>query len=242
MESHSFVPIVAIIVYCIAILAGKAYFANRERWHWRYTLAVWNFGLSSFSFIGMSRTLPHLLHMLGTLSLKETICCDPVRTYGGGSTGLWVQLFILSKFPELLDTFFIVIHKKKLIFLHWYHHITVLCYCWHAYVTHAPHGIFFVVMNYTVHATMYGYYCLMALRMRPKWFNPMIVTAMQISQMLLGVAITVAGFYYKKLDPECSVHDENNMAGFAMYGSYLLLFVEFFVERYVQQRKQVKSA
>lgn len=53
---------------------------------------------------------------------------------------------------ELVDTFFIVIHKKKLIFLHWYHHITVLLYCWHSYVTTSPPGIFFVVMNYGVHA------------------------------------------------------------------------------------------
>jgi len=37
-----------------------------------------------------------------------------------GATGLWVQLFILSKIPELIDTFFIVQRKRPLIFLHWY--------------------------------------------------------------------------------------------------------------------------
>ena len=53
---------------------------------------------------------------------------------------------------ELLDTFFIVIHKKKLIFLHWYHHVSVLLYCWHSYVYKAPLGILFCVMNYGVHS------------------------------------------------------------------------------------------
>jgi hypothetical protein len=34
-----------------------------------------------------------------------------------------------------------VIHKKPLIFLHWYHRITVLLYCWHSYVTKSSRGI-----------------------------------------------------------------------------------------------------
>jgi elongation of very long chain fatty acids protein 6 len=135
-----------------------------------------------------------------------------------------------------MDTFFIVIHKKPLIFLHWYHHITVLLYCWHSYVTTSPPGIFFVVMNYSVHACMYFYYFLMALRMRPKWMPPMLVTTLQISQMVVGVAVTLAGFYFYKTDPECHITGENNTAAFVMYGSYLFLFMQFFIGRYVQPK------
>lgn len=140
---------------------------------------------------------------------------------------------------ELVDTFFIVIHKKPLIFLHWYHHITVLLYCWHSYVTTSPPGIFFVVMNYSVHATMYGYYFLMAMRWRPKWLNPIIITAAQISQMVVGVAVTLIGFYYYKTDPSCRISAENNTAAFVMYGSYLFLFLQFFVGRYVQPKVKI---
>jgi elongation of very long chain fatty acids protein 6 len=148
-------------------------------------------------------------------------------------TSLTVSLaFLDGSFSELIDTFFIVIGKKKLIFLHWYHHITVLLYCWHSYVTTSPHGVFFMVMNYTVHATMYGYYFLMALKLKPKWFDPMIVTAMQISQMIVGVTVTLGGFYYFKTDPTCHLTYENNTAALVMYGSYLFLFMQFFIERY----------
>lgn len=146
-------------------------------------------------------------------------------------------------FSELIDTFFIVVHKKPLIFLHWYHHITVLLYCYHSYVTTSPPGIFFVVMNYSVHASMYGYYFLMAMKMRPKWFNPIVITIFQISQMIVGVAVTLAGFYYYKTDPTCGIEKENNTAAFVMYGSYLFLFLQFFFGRYFKKKgwKKQKS-
>jgi hypothetical protein len=94
-----------------------------------------------------------------------------------------VQLFILSKIPELVDTVFLVLKRKPVIFLNWYHHITVLLFCWHSYVTEAAYGLFFIAMNYTVHAVMYGYFALMALKILPKWFPSWIITIMQISQM-----------------------------------------------------------
>ena len=46
---------------------------------------------------------------------------------------MWVSFFIFSKIPELVDTVFLVLQKKPVIFLHWFHHVTVLLYCWHAY-------------------------------------------------------------------------------------------------------------
>ena len=152
---------------------------------------------------------------------------------------------------ELIDTFFIVIHKKPLIFLHWYHHITVLLYCWHSYATKSPPGIFFVTMNYSVHASMYGYYFLTAMRLKPKWFNPMIITGFQISQMIVGVAVTCAAFYFYQTEknktdsngePSCQLRAENNTAAFVMYGSYLFLFLQFFIGRYgLKQPKRTIS-
>lgn len=234
MQANTMIPIVALISYAVLIIVGRKAMKNKEAWKWRKYLAVWNLALSLFSFVGAFRTAPHLFHNLTTMSLRDNLCTDPRTSYGSGSTGLWIQFFVLSKFPELLDTFFIVIHKKPLIFLHWYHHITVLAYCWHSYVTKSPSGIFFCVMNYTVHAIMYGYYFLMAIKMKPKWLNAMFITTAQISQMVVGVTVTLFAFYYYKTETResCSIQKENNIAAFIMYGSYLTLFAQFFVGRY----------
>ncbi len=135
-----------------------------------------------------------------------------------------------------------MIHKKPLIFLHWYHHVSVLFYCWHAYVTKAPAGLFFVTMNYGVHAIMYFYYFLMAVKFKPKWFNSIWITVSQISQMVVGVAVTALGFFLpSRYAKECAIKPENNAAALIMYGSYLLLFVQFFIQRYQVKGGKPKS-
>eukprot|EP00549_Striatella_unipunctata_P025291 CAMPEP_0118713978 /NCGR_PEP_ID=MMETSP0800-20121206/25877_1 /TAXON_ID=210618 ORGANISM="Striatella unipunctata, Strain CCMP2910" /NCGR_SAMPLE_ID=MMETSP0800 /ASSEMBLY_ACC=CAM_ASM_000638 /LENGTH=221 /DNA_ID=CAMNT_0006619611 /DNA_START=282 /DNA_END=947 /DNA_ORIENTATION=- len=213
--------------------------ADKEAFRWRTSLAVWNLFLSTFSAIGVFRTAPRLFHSFSTMSFRDNLCLDPRIVYGSGSSGLWTALFIYSKFPELFDTFFIVIHKKPLIFLHWYHHITVLLYCWHSYANPAPLGIIFTVMNYSVHASMYFYYFLMAIRMKPKWIRPIVLTAMQIAQMVVGVFFSMMSFYYYLTDEGCLVQKENNIAAFVMYGSYLILFCQFFFSRYFKSQVKV---
>ena len=239
MVGRPFVPIGAILLYAAFCYFGQLYFSSRHSWNLRGPMALWNLGLSVFSAIGFVRTAPHLVHNLIHYSLTQTMCFNPEAQFGSGSTGLWVQLFILSKFPELIDTFFIVVHKKPLIFLHWYHHITVLLYCWHSYVTKAPAGIFFVVMNYAVHAIMYFYYFLMAVGKKPKAFKAVYITLAQISQMVVGVALTVMGCYLLWVNPvpNCYLTPDNNVAALLMYGSYLFLFMQFFVGRYFRSSK-----
>ena len=73
------------------------------------------------------------------------MCAPAEASFGYGAVGLWLFLFIMSKFPELIDTAFIVLKKGVLIFLHWYHHITVLLFCWQSYATRSSTGIYFAV-------------------------------------------------------------------------------------------------
>jgi elongation of very long chain fatty acids protein 6 len=224
------------------ITFGPKYFADKKPWNWRVTMALWNLGLSVFSFFGFIRVLPMLIHLWTHYSFEENFCTDPVQMCGAGVSSLWIQMFVLSKIPELLDTFFIVIHKKPIIFLHWYHHVSVLLYCWHSFVTHAPPGVIFCCMNYFVHSIMYGYYFLMAAGIKPKAFKAVYITVAQISQMVVGVAVTLMGCYVlwvKKPAMPCLLSTDNNVAALIMYGSYLVLFVQFFLQRYFGRKSLV---
>jgi hypothetical protein len=99
MRDRPIIPIVGVVAYGVLICLGQYWMKDKESLKWRTTLTVWNLFLSAFSAIGMLRTAPQLVHNLMTLSLRDNLCTDPRITYGSGSTGLWVQLFILSKFP-----------------------------------------------------------------------------------------------------------------------------------------------
>ena len=234
-RTHWYFPIVLVCIYMCFCYAGLKIMKQNSNFDLRMPLACWNAFLSLFSFIGMMRTVPYLLATVMSKNYDETICTSPAESYGMGPTGFWVMLFVFSKVPELIDTVFIVLRKKPLIFLHWYHHVTVLLYCWHAYATLAGSGLYFVAMNYSVHAVMYGYYCLQALNCVPKSFPTILITAAQIAQMFVGTGVCISAWYFLLSGKECSNDLSNLVAGGAMYGSYLYLFVDFAIGRYFKK-------
>merc|ERR1712032_648740 len=127
--------------------------------------------------------------------------------------GVWVAFFIFSKYFELIDTAFLVLRKRKVRFLHWYHHCSVLMCCWHAYVWEVPTGIYFVAMNYSVHAIMYFYYFLAGVCKRPpKW--GLFVTVLQLLQMVVGIFINVTSLRIQAYGtvPNCDGHLPNAAA------------------------------
>jgi len=244
-SSHWVVPITCVVVYLLGIHFGPKFMEKvpyDKIWELRSQLACWNAFLSIFSFIGALRTVPHVLYNLSSMPFEDTICLPSANDWGCGATGLWVQLFILSKIPELWDTFYIVARKRPLIFLHWYHHVTVLLYCWHAYSTEASQALYFVAMNYSVHAVMYGYYCLKALKITPP-IPAWTITVAQISQMVVGTFIQLAAMYQYYKNPEtCGVDFYNLVCGSIMYGSYFALFFQFFWNRFVVKARATAKA
>jgi len=241
VSENGWVPCAAVIVYLCFIIEGTNFMKERKGMDLKLLLGLWNFFLSFFSFWGMFRVVPHLFYMMYSMTLKEQFCTAPDISYGDGAAGLWVMLFAVSKVFELIDTVFIVIRKKKLMFLHWYHHVTVLLYTWFSYSKRNP-GIYFVGMNYTVHAFMYGYFCLMAFNAVPKWFKPIWLTTMQINQMFVGVAVTVMSYQYHKADPDnCAVKPEMLMWCGLMYSTYFYSFIEFAVQRFILKSSAPKK-
>jgi len=102
----------------------------------------------------------------------------------------------------------------------------------------ASNGIYFAAMNCTVHSVMYSYYYMQCIKAVPRWFPVQLITAMQITQMFVGVFVIILSWYYKlfgggRYKPgECHVTYANLAIGGLMYATYLVLFVQFAIERF----------
>ncbi|CAF3442996.1 unnamed protein product [Rotaria sp. Silwood1] len=154
---------------------------------------------------------------------------------------LGITIFCISKVAELIDTLFIVLRKQKLIFLHWFHHATVLIYAWYSYHDWTASGRWFVFMNYSVHAMMYSYYAFRAMKYRiPKWIQ-VTVTVFQLSQMGVGCFVNYKAYVYKQNGASCNVDYANIFWSFVMYAIYFLLFLHFFCVSYLSKTPTAKN-
>ncbi|ESO84018.1 hypothetical protein LOTGIDRAFT_210968 [Lottia gigantea] len=235
-------PLLYSLLYAVIIFSIKYYMRNREEYDLRQPLAVWSTGLAVFSIAGVVRTVPEFLFAVNEQSFQYSVC---MPTWYNGVAGFWGGLFVTSKVCELGDTLFIVLRKKPLVFLHWYHHITVLCYCWYSFSQHTAAGRWFMVMNFTVHSFMYSYYALKAMQIYvPKQIS-LLITSMQLLQMIMGCIINIMVFVYKSRGEFCQQSDINLVLSTAMYFSYFVLFANFFYKTYMvprsKSRKQHKS-
>ncbi|CAM4772161.1 unnamed protein product [Rotaria magnacalcarata] len=217
MNKWWWLSIVYSVIYVILIYYGRSLMESRERFELRVPLILWNVGLAAFSVFGMTRCVPEMIYSLHTQGLQYTIC-DRSNIYG--ITGYWITIFCISKVPELIDTLFIVLRKQKLIFLHWFHHATVLVYAWYSYHDWTASGRWFVFMNYTVHAMMYSYYAFRAMQYRiPKWIQ-VTVTVFQLSQMGVGCFVNYKAYVYRQAEAKCHVAYANIFWSFVMYAVY----------------------
>ncbi|XP_033644031.1 elongation of very long chain fatty acids protein 6-like [Asterias rubens] len=223
-------------LYVLLILVGQRIMRDRPAYDLRQALTAWSVGLAIFSWIGLLRGWEESYYMATTYGPKS-IACDSVGFIG--ASGLWAWLFAASKLVELGDTAFIVLRKQKLIFLHWYHHITVLLYTWYSYGCYTSTGRCFLVMNYTVHAFMYTYYALKASRLVriPRKVN-VCITILQIMQMFMGIIINLYAHQVLKSGEPCDVTWRNLEVSFVMYLSYFMLFANYFYRAYFAKQQE----
>lgn len=151
-------------------------------------------------------------------------------------------MFALSKLPELGDTIFVVLRKQPLIFLHWYHHITVLLYTWYAYKEYTSSARWFIVMNYCVHSLMYSYYALRAMGFFPPRFIMMLITSLQITQMVIGCLVNYWSYVYLTNNQACHITYLNIKLSTCMYFSYFILFAQFFYKAYFSKSGKKKPS
>ena len=237
LEEYWYISIIASLIYIIFLWLGRQWMSKRPAYDLRRPLFMWNVGLAVFSVLGMVSMAPNLVHRVVVEGIHYSAC--HADTLVDPHQAVWGFVFVLSKVLEFGDTIFIVLRKSPLMFLHWYHHVTVCVYSWYG-LGHSsnPVGAWFGSMNYTVHSFMYSYYALRAARVRVSSYVAQGITLMQISQMFMGLYINVMNYVqFKQLGGEvCECNENVFKIGLIIYGSYALLFLKYFYDRYCSKK------
>ena len=207
-------------------------------------LKYWNLFLALLSICMLFGMGIPLLQFSVQYGLEEAICDGKHRRWGGPAF-VWMYVFTLSKYIELFDTAFMIVRRKPVSFLHWYHHTSVLAYTWFAVVVGFCPGWYFATINSGVHTIMYFYYYRSACGVRLTYDR--LITTCQLTQMVLGVCITGwwAVMHYLPQDgaERCPCEQAGSAMASAlfMYGSYFLLFLSFYLQRYQAGRKAAQK-
>jgi len=203
-----------------------------------------NFSLSIFSLFLFIVLLENILPNLFRYGFLWGICNE--KAYSQKLELLYYINYLL-KYYELLDTVFLALSKKKLEFLHVYHHSATLLLCYSQLVGHTSVQWVPITINLLVHVIMYFYYGRTAMGARIWWKK--YVTTFQIVQFVIDFAVIwfcIFSFYVIDLvlvprqiwfDEEINCQGTWWAAwiGAIIITSYLVLFISFFKKTYPQK-------
>ncbi|XP_037661275.1 elongation of very long chain fatty acids protein 3 [Choloepus didactylus] len=238
LEDYWATTIPIALIYLLLIIVGQNYMKARKGYSLHWPLILWSFCLAIFSILGAVR----MWGFMGTVflrgGLKQTVCFSIF--INNSVVKFWSCAFLLSKIIELGDTAFIILRKRPLIFIHWYHHSTVLVYTSFGYKNRVPAGGWFMVMNLSVHAIMYTYYTLKAAKMKFPRMLSMVITSLQILQMFLGAIFGILTYIWRQ-EKGCHTTAQHFFWSSMLYATYFILFAHFFYQSYIMPKIKGKT-
>ncbi|XP_023214354.1 elongation of very long chain fatty acids protein 6-like, partial [Centruroides sculpturatus] len=195
-------------IYLSTVCLLREYMKFRPAYDLRRTSIIWNGFLAIYSIISVLRCLPAVYYYVTRYSFYQ-IVCDKSLIELRPETIFWIMLFSLSKVWELGDTLLIVLRKRKLMFLHWYHHVATLIAIWYTRSKEGSFGICFGFMNIVVHSFMYSYFALKYLNVKIPVKISMFITAIQTLQMLFGVLLSFWVYWLLINGYKCDTSKDN---------------------------------
>ncbi|KAI6175469.1 Elongation of very long chain fatty acids protein [Aphelenchoides bicaudatus] len=221
----------SVAVYVVAIFSIKFLMRERKPYGLVGPLIWWNAFLALFSLLGFVFTTPAFVKTIYNHGIQHTYThINAMHT--DKTAGYWTFLWIVSKIPEFVDTFFIVLRKKPLMFMHWYHHALTGYFAFHTFYAENAYMVWVVWMNYLIHFAMYSYYGLRALHVRIPPIMAQILTTSQMIQFLITIAwMTHAGFMLSAGQKVAATAYGLFIGQFMMW-TYLILWMRFYYVSY----------
>jgi len=151
------------------------------------------------------------------------------------------------KYIELFDTIFLALKKKPLAFLHVFHHSATALLCFTQLNGKTSISWVVISLNLLVHVIMYYYYYATAGGAKIWWKK--YLTTMQIMQFIIDLFIVYFGTYQHFAHSHfphfphianCAGTETAALLGCGLLSSYLVLFINFYIQTYQKPTKGKK--
>ncbi|KNC54450.1 GNS1/SUR4 family protein [Thecamonas trahens ATCC 50062] len=224
-----------LIVYLLVIFGLQEVMATKTTPSWvKPAIVVHNLILFLYS----ATSVITVLYLAISYSLEDeygfvSVFCDQYRKYTSGPMYFLIYTFYLSKYYELLDTVFLALKKRPIIFLHVFHHVLTLYTSFSGMDSETTYQWTAVLTNTTIHSFMYYYYLRAAMGAKIWWKK--YLTVAQMIQFGINVLIL---FGWAAIDlnlPEGQDCAGNYFCWWLMFGgmiAFFTLFKAFFNKSY----------